>query len=58
MHAPESFLSPELAETYADLVFSCPLADASAYVAILLEHKSWAPLPVRAIHESPIQAPE
>lgn len=39
----ESFLSEELAETYADLVFSCPLADSTALVAILLEHKSWAP---------------
>jgi len=39
----ESFLSEELAETYADLVFSCPLAESTALVAILLEHKSWAP---------------
>jgi predicted transposase/invertase (TIGR01784 family) len=39
----ESFLSDELAETYADLVFSCPLSDSKALVAILLEHKSWAP---------------
>jgi len=39
----ESFLSPQLAETYADLVFSCPLAGSEALIAILLEHKSWAP---------------
>ncbi len=39
----ESFLSDALSETYADLVFSCPLAGSRAYVAILLEHKSWAP---------------
>ena len=39
----ESYISPELAETYADLVFSVPLADSRALVAILLEHKSWAP---------------
>src|ERR1035437_834685 len=39
----ESFLSPQLSETYADLVFSCPMADSRALVAILLEHKSWAP---------------
>jgi predicted transposase/invertase (TIGR01784 family) len=39
----ESFLSPQLAETYADLVFSCPLSGSKALVAILLEHKSWAP---------------
>lgn len=38
-----SFLSAQLAEDYADLLFACPMAEGSAVVALLLEHKSWAP---------------
>lgn len=38
-----SFLTAQLAEDFADLVFTCPIAGGSALVALLLEHKSWAP---------------
>ncbi len=38
-----SFLTASLAEDFADLVFSCPANGATAWVALLLEHKSWAP---------------
>ncbi len=30
-------------ETFADLVFTCPVSNGTAVVALLLEHKSWAP---------------
>ncbi|HXP91376.1 MAG TPA: Rpn family recombination-promoting nuclease/putative transposase [Fibrobacteria bacterium] len=40
---PESFLTAQLAEDFADLVFSCPIQGGNALVALLLEHKSWAP---------------
>jgi predicted transposase/invertase (TIGR01784 family) len=38
-----SFLTPQLAEDFADLLFTCPIQGGSAIVALLLEHKSWAP---------------
>lgn len=38
-----SFLTANLAEDFADLVFSCPAQGGVAWVALLLEHKSWAP---------------
>ncbi len=38
-----SFLNANLAEDFADLVFSCPAQGGIAWVALLLEHKSWAP---------------
>jgi predicted transposase/invertase (TIGR01784 family) len=38
-----SFLTAQLAEDFADLVFTCPVEGGSALVALLLEHKSWAP---------------
>lgn len=40
---PTSFLTAQLAETFADLVFTCPVTKGTALVALLLEHKSWAP---------------
>jgi predicted transposase/invertase (TIGR01784 family) len=38
-----SFLTTQLSEDFADLVFTCPMAGGRALVAVLLEHKSWAP---------------
>jgi len=38
-----SFLTPQLAEDYADLLYRCPMRKGEAFVALLLEHKSWAP---------------
>ena len=38
-----SFLTPQLAEDFADLLFTCPMPGGHAVVALLLEHKSWAP---------------
>jgi predicted transposase/invertase (TIGR01784 family) len=38
-----SFLTAQLAEDFADLVFTCPTTGGTALVALLLEHKSWAP---------------
>src|SRR5664279_1690410 len=38
-----SFLTNQLAEDFADLVFACPTTGGTALVALLLEHKSWAP---------------
>jgi predicted transposase/invertase (TIGR01784 family) len=39
----ESFVTEQLSEEFADLVFTCPMSEGSAMVALLLEHKSWAP---------------
>jgi len=40
---PASYLTAQLAEDFADLVFTCPVSSGAAVVALLLEHKSWAP---------------
>lgn len=39
----ESFVTEQLSEEFADLVFTCPMSEGPALVALLLEHKSWAP---------------
>ncbi len=45
-HAPTTFISPDLGEYLADMVFNVPLRSESTerescYVSILLEHKSY-----------------
>lgn len=38
---PNSFVSESLDESFSDLLFTCPLEENQAVVAILLEHKTW-----------------
>jgi predicted transposase/invertase (TIGR01784 family) len=49
---PNSYLDPELQESFSDLVFRCSLAGEQAYLTILVEHQS-SPhrfMPVRVNH--------